>query len=95
MTDERPRCLIADDQDPLRVVLQMRLQADGVVSVVAEAATGTEALEELRCGSGGGRQVGAEDDRRIHGAQRLNGAEILRRVDDVHSAPALRQLGTR
>lgn len=41
-------------------------------------------VQERRCLPDSRRQVGAEDDGRVHGPERLDGAEVLCRLGGVH-----------
>lgn len=41
------RCILADDQAVLRMAMRMRLELDATVTIVAEADSGTQALDLL------------------------------------------------
>jgi DNA-binding NarL/FixJ family response regulator len=83
----RIRVLIVDDHELVRAGLRALLSADPDIEIVAEAATGTEALAQARA-----RQPDVVLlDARLPD---LGGAEVCRRLRQHHPAPAVAMLST-
>jgi DNA-binding NarL/FixJ family response regulator len=86
-TPPRIRVLIVDDHELVRAGLRALLSADPDIEIVAEAATGTEALAQARA-----RQPDVVLlDARLPD---LGGAEVCRRLGQHHPAPAVAMLST-